>query len=338
MNDDPDTVSSPDPHSERLNAARDRMAAVSDEDKLTAGRPSASRPPINTLLQNIRVFQDRKTNKLIWGSAGAIGLLVLGAASWSLIGHHQEGIPVFAPPPGPVRDKPANPGGMSLGISVPDETTADGKTHLLPPPEQPDPQALAAKLGVAEPPADKKPVTPAATPPASTDTDLPEEQPAIKDVLPPNALTHTAENGDRVTDMPLPAVPPPVAEIPSRIVAPGTVPDKPKSVATKKPVTEPTPPVTKPEVSSAPQTEPTGHYIVQLAALNSESGALQEWERLKASVPDMLSNHTPLIQRVQHDNAIFYRLRTQGFASIAEARDFCIQMRTHGHACTPLRP
>jgi hypothetical protein len=86
------------------------------------------------------------------GFGGALAL-VIGAVSLSHPGHH--GVPVIAPPPGPVRVKPLDPGGMKVAGA--DDDVTIGAERLAPPAEQPELRALRAKihakLAAAKPPA-----------------------------------------------------------------------------------------------------------------------------------------------------------------------------------------
>ena len=65
---------------------------------------------------------------------------------WSMIGHHSGAVPVVQAESGPIRVKPANPGGMQITGANEDilsgTDTNGGK--LAPPPEVPEPQALRA--------------------------------------------------------------------------------------------------------------------------------------------------------------------------------------------------
>jgi len=75
---------------------------------------------------------------------GALGLAV-GAVSLLPRVHH--GVPVIAPMAGPVRIKPADPGGMKV---IGAEDVAPGtKEKLAPPPERPQIAALRAKVRAA---------------------------------------------------------------------------------------------------------------------------------------------------------------------------------------------
>lgn len=88
----------------------------------------------------------------------------------------------------------------------------------------------------------------------------------------------------------------------------------------------------KPDAGVASQTD--SRLAVQLAALSSHDAAQTEWTRLRHSHPALLSGHTPEVDRADHDGRTIYRLRTRGFASVAEATAFCQQARSQRVACT----
>ena len=104
---------------------------------------------------------------------GGAFLAVVGA--WSLIGHRHHGtdvriganeVPVIEPPPGPMRVKPTNPGGMQLSAAEQDlfgGTGDGGQEKLAPAPETPDPAALQPP---APPPSAAAPSVTAASAPA----------------------------------------------------------------------------------------------------------------------------------------------------------------------------
>ena len=91
---------------------------------------------------------DPATKRLALIAAGLGSALLAVIGVWSVNGHHTSGggVPVIEPPSGPMRVKPANPGGMQLAPG--DEIFAGGSggdtstDKLAPPPETPDPQAL----------------------------------------------------------------------------------------------------------------------------------------------------------------------------------------------------
>ncbi len=85
---------------------------------------------------------------MLLGVAGAALLLVVGGVwSW-MVTHHPSGIPVIGPPPYPVKDRPADPGGMMVmgDDTTKSDVTGRGSVHLAPPPEQPDVSLLAGRM------------------------------------------------------------------------------------------------------------------------------------------------------------------------------------------------
>ena len=72
---------------------------------------------------------------------------------------------------------------------------------------------------------------------------------------------------------------------------------------------------------------------VQLAAMDSEAAAVAEWQRLAKRMPDLLATRHPAVQRTERDGKTLFRLRTGGFADIAQATSFCTQMKAKGVGC-----
>ncbi|GBQ88280.1 hypothetical protein AA23498_0338 [Acetobacter nitrogenifigens DSM 23921 = NBRC 105050] len=304
----------PDPHEDRLNRARERMAT--DYEDAPPPRRSGGKLALGALLAG-----DANTRRLTYGVAGLGGLLVLGIGGWSLLGHHQGGIPVLGPPPGPVREKPADPGGMQLdGVMAPAETP-EGATHLAPGPEQPDPAALAARYGGKAAASEEPPA--AAPAPASA-----------PDAASAPAKDTPSQAAPKATD----ASPSPTPAAPPSTVTAKPLPDT-ATTQTSHADQADAPPVQSkapPEETAKPVA--SGPYGVQLAALDSEANARKEWDRARATAPDLFAGHTPEIEKVTNKTAIFFRLRMRGFDSMAAAQSFCEKLRGHGHACNPIRP
>jgi hypothetical protein len=93
--------------------------------------------------------------------AGIIGAVLLGlVAAWGFTTRHRGGVPVIEAQSGPLKVKPANPGGLQVadaGQSILNGD-ADGKQTLAPAPETPAPQGLKAQGQAAR-------AAPAAAPP-----------------------------------------------------------------------------------------------------------------------------------------------------------------------------
>jgi len=89
-----------------------------------------------------------------------------------------------------------------------------------------------------------------------------------------------------------------------------------------------------PAQSTRPVAAPAAGPVAQLAAVESEQGAQSEWQRLAKRMPDLLNDRRLLLQRADHDGHAVWRVRTGGFADIAEATSFCARVRSKGGACS----
>jgi cell division septation protein DedD len=251
-----------------------------------------------------RQVMDADTRRLAIIGGGLAGALLLVAGVSALSGHHgARTIPVVQADSRPLRTKPADSGGMQ--VSGGDDSILSGESggadSVLPPPETPAPQTLRAEeqADAKAEAASKAPA--AAPPPASTQASTP----ASGSASAPSARASTpAVAASSPTSAP-PAVAPPAAS------------------------------AAAPTADAAQDARhPAGHAAVQLAALGSEAAALEEWHRLDKRMPDLLSGHTPVVQKTEHDGHSFWRLRTGGFADIAQATAFCAQVRAKGGGCT----
>lgn len=94
-----------------------------------------------------RVGMDPLTRRLAIIACGLGGLLVVAIGGWTMLNRHGGSVPVVQAASGPMRVKPANPGGMQVAGANEDILSGDGPSgtdKLAPPPEVPDPQALRA--------------------------------------------------------------------------------------------------------------------------------------------------------------------------------------------------
>jgi hypothetical protein len=112
------------------------------------------------------------TTRTLAKYAGIIGgIFLVGLTGWTLLGHRQHAVPVVQAESGPVRVKPANPGGLQIPGLHNDFFSGGSDTNvekLAPAAETPDPQALQAP-----PPAPKPTPVAAATPAATASPALP---------------------------------------------------------------------------------------------------------------------------------------------------------------------
>ena len=257
---------------------------------------------------------------IIGGGVAAALLLLVGAMS--LGRHGSGGVPVVRADPRPVRVRPADPGGMHISGTGDDELIGDtGRNDALAAPdERPN---LAALRGRAEALARSQPAPPAAVPPAASTAQ------AAPVTAPPSgapAPTPTA---------PTPAAPAPAVN-PAPATAAGAAPGGTEHAASEPHANAPV--AAGPAVAAAPAapvaSAPAGAVQVQLAALNSEAAARAEWKHLASRAPALLAGHQPEISRTTHGDHVFWRLRTSGFADVAAATRFCVQMRALGAVCS----
>lgn len=238
---------------------------------------------------------DAGTKRLALFAGGIGALLVALVGGWSMLGHHPTGIPIIAPPPGPVRVRPLDPGGMQLmGAQTLSASNAGGAQALAPGPEAPQPAALQAAVDAARkadaPPPPKTTPVPPTTRAAST--------------TPPAAITTT------------------------------TLPPATSAANTQTEQSNAQPEHTVPPLATGAAGPPAAGPMVQLAAVDTEAAAHTQWSRFAHQVPALLANRAPVILRVDHAGRIFYRLRVAGFASPAEATAFCAQAKARNVACT----
>ncbi len=268
----------------------------------------AYRPP-----RRERQGWSEETKRRMMIAGGLAGALVLVVGGVSLIGGRRGGeVPVVQADERPVKVKPDNPGGLQIA-GVNNDLFGDGAdqttARLAPATEAPNPAGLRAQQ--AQSPA-QSPAQTQATPQA-TDSAPPQAPPA------PVARTTKPDTAK-------PAVAAPVK--------PDTA--KPAAVAPVKPDTAKPAAAAPAAPAVTPQARPagSGRVSVQLAAVASEDGAKAEWRTLAKRMPDLLGSHQPSFVKAERDGKTFWRIRTSGFADVADARGFCDRVRAKGAACT----
>lgn len=233
--------------------------------------------PAHSSYRARRPGMDKGTKYLLSAAAGLGGLLLVGMASWALIGGHNTVVPVIEADSRPIRVKPENAGGLQVAGAEDQVMGGHGaRTQAMAPTaETPAPEALRAQ----NPPQARAPVVP------------------------------------------------PTAAIPPETVATITsAASPPAAVAAQRPAV--------PVQATYPPVVSAAGPVVQLAAVDSEQVAQAEWQRLAKRMPDLLNDRRPLLQRADHDGHVVWRVRTGGFADIAEATGFCARVRSKGGACS----
>jgi hypothetical protein len=158
-------------------------------------------------------------------------------------------------------------------------------------------------------------------------------------------LSAAAENPDtkalRTVEAPVANTPAPAAVTP--LVTPPV--NKPAVVtsapAAAKPPVSAAAPAARPAPAKPPSAVVEAHpqasahqASVQFAALASEEAARNEWRNLSKRMPDLLNGRQPIYTRTERDGRTFWRVRTAGFADVAQARAFCDHVRTKGGGCS----
>ncbi len=73
---------------------------------------------------------------------------------------------------------------------------------------------------------------------------------------------------------------------------------------------------------------------MQLGALNSQSAAEHQWDKVSASEPALFSGKSPEISMATVHGKTYYRLRVAGFAGKVDAAKFCAELSAAGSTCT----
>jgi len=275
--------------------------------------------------------------------AGGIGLLLaVVIGGWALSGRSPGSIPVIQPPPGLVRVKPVNPGGLQgMGTQGPVPLGTGGPETLAAGAETADPSALQAEVEAARRRAQETPDASPATPPAASPGTIATAR------LPAAGQSRSAQDGGTAGSA-APASPELSSPRPdagagtaqSGNAGPGNT-GEPRSSAlgSSRPGSsvQGAPAAGAAAEGSADRGADHGHAqgtMVQLAALGSHRAALDEWERLRRAHRALLSGHSPAIESAQRSGHTIYRLRAGGFDSAAAAAAFCSEARVQKVACT----
>ena len=294
---------------------------------------AGQRAPVSSSYRGRRVGRGFAVSPLRVGMAAA-GVLVLGLGGWGVFGRHSSVVPVIEADSSPIRVKPDNPGGMQVAGADELGDSSGGET-MAPAAEAPAPQALRAQMQQAAPsvgaavgaavgatpaagvptgvPVTAGPVSPApALAPLAVPANVPPpRRGAVAGTLPPGAGTAVAVGAPSAAARVEAVRPQQSAPAPAALAAPAPAP-----------------------VAAGPAPAAAGGgAVVQLGALASEGAAQAEWQKLVRAVPE-LSGRAPIVQKTEHDGRTLWRLRTGGFADVADATAFCARVRGKGGACT----
>ena len=235
------------------------------------------------------------------GGVGAVLLLCVVGYFAASGGGQEGGVPVIAAPPGAVKVKPDNPGGLQVNTQTSALLGSNGSgagANLAPAPEAPDPAALAA----------------------AADQELTPSQSVAS--APPTATAGVSAAAPAVTVPAVPETPAP----PAPQQATMNIPSPSASGAAVHNLTQ----EYRPPAPSAEH----GPVRVQLAALDSQDAALREWERLAHRMPTLFDGRHPIFAEAHVNGHTFWRVRTAGFTSVTEATQFCNDVHARGAACT----
>jgi hypothetical protein len=197
--------------------------------------------------------------------------------------------------------------------------TADSK--LAPPAEDPDAKALRTAEVPPPPIAEKSAPAAVVSPPPVADNS------AAAAALP--ALPQAASQPSTGAQPSLAARAPEGAK---PVAAPTGKPAVVASASSARPAAVPAKPQTAAVEAHSPA---SGHpAMVQLGALPSEEAARKEWQQLAKRMPGLINGRQPSFTRIERDGHTFWRLRTAGFADVAQAKGFCDLVRAKGGGCT----
>lgn len=205
----------------------------------------------------------------------------------------------------PVKVKPSDTGGEMVAnqdSTVLNPEVASGTTEvLMPPPEEPSPVAISETQVASTAPA-----VPAAPPAPPTV--------AIAPAAPTPSVSETTTSA-------IPPAPPP--------------PPAPATVTTEAaPAPAPAVEVASASTTAAVQPDATGGaYLIQLASLTEEGAVPNQWAKLQAKYPDLLSDMGLKITPAVVNGTQYYRLQAGPLPNKATAEDMCAQLKSLQQDC-----
>jgi len=238
--------------------------------------------------------------------------------------------PLIKAQQGPIKVPPENPGGMQVpnqDVTVYDRIGNPGKSEkterLLPPPEQPKPEA---------PPPPKVSATVAV--PQVVAIPQPPSGAAATAPLPPGTPSPPASETLDKPVTALPAAPPTVATVPAVPPTVVAVPAKPPTVAAAAPAPA-APAAAKPAAPPAA----AGAYRIQLGAYRDRPAADEAWLRLQKQYADVLAGLNSTVVRADLGaKGVFQRLQAGPLADRAAAQAACEKLKVHKQGCLVVAP
>jgi len=276
---------------------------------------------------------------------GAAGWAFYGDRIVSLMGDADADVPIVRAELGPVKVRPASPGGMQ----VPDRDklvynriqgsgneggAAPSVERLLPPPETPMPKPEAAS--------EVAPPSPSTTADTENTIPIPPAKPKRIDETPRVADVTRAEK-------PVPAPPAPPVPAVTKTASATPLPKSPvvapkvpkKAVVAPRTVTSSTAKAATSAARSLSSTPVLGKaFQVQLAAARTPAAARSEWDKLRRKHLDLLGNLGLAVTKVDlgAKKGVFYRLRVGPIKAEAEARTLCKALAKRKVSCLIVRP
>ncbi len=309
--------------------------------------PMPSMAPSYRVQPRKREDMDPATKRLLVfaGVIGAALFVLVGV--WSFTGRHHATVPVIEADSRPMREKPANPGGLQVDGATDPLSNGDvnAKTTVAPLPETPAPQALQAQEQASAAAAAAPQAAPAAGAAATTAQTtvrpelqpLPALRPHITVTTPKPAASAQAPVATQAAAKPMAmaqAAAPQAAVPAARSPAPQPL-AAPQARVAPAPASAPAAvPPAKSLLAASKAAPAAGSALVQLAALKTEADANAEWARLTHKYPDLLGGRRAVISKTEHGGNTYWRLRTAGFADASQATAFCDQIKGKGAGCT----
>jgi hypothetical protein len=246
---------------------------------------------------------------LLIGGAAALVLLLCVIGYFVVAGGTSDRVPLIQASTKPVKEKPDNPGGLTVSTPSGALPGAGGQNlSLAPPPEKPDPAALAAQATQEQDQSAAARLAPVA-------------KPAVPNV---NGTTAATTATAPPTQAPAVAIP--------------AVPETAAPAGRKQSMNVPPPSKEQAKVHNlaqeyAPSAGAGGSVKVQLAALDSKDAAERAWQHLQHRMPGLLAGRHPIFVEATVNGHTYWRVRMAGFRTHSDADKFCQDVRAHGGAC-----